>query len=271
MNDRRLVGVGLGPGDPELLTGKAARMLREADVVLVCAGEEGYPQAMRILTECGAPAPMPAGPAVTARSGEGQEESSIGQATRPAVGEPAAAYGEHSTDAEQTTDVATLVDRARAAFRQGAVTVAVATLGDPSLYSPFGAVARGVLETVPDARVEVLPGITAMQALAAASATPLVEGSESLALVSATAGLAAFTDALEHSDTVVAYEGGRYLAAMHGELSRRGRLSAAVLGRDVGLEDETITALADRGTGGAAEKSITVIVSAARDGRAGTS
>ena len=32
---KRLIGVGVGPGDPELVTVKAVRVLREADVVLV--------------------------------------------------------------------------------------------------------------------------------------------------------------------------------------------------------------------------------------------
>lgn len=241
MEERRLIGVGVGPGDPELLTCKAVRVLREADVVLV-------------------PAPVPAD------AGPGRAELAVrahltGDATIRRVevegGEAGATPGDREADWERAAQVS------REAFAQGARTVAYATLGDPSVYSMFAHLARSVAEST-DVSVEIVPGITAMQALAAASRTPLVEGTESLTLVPATAGLATFTDALEHSDTVVAYKGGRFLSAMHGELTRRGRLAGAVLGKHVGHDDETITPLASLAPGGRGDDLTTVIVPAAR-------
>ncbi|HBX79558.1 MAG TPA: precorrin-2 C(20)-methyltransferase, partial [Propionibacteriaceae bacterium] len=91
--------------------------------------------------------------------------------------------------------------------------------------------------------VAVVPGITAMQALAAASLTPLVEGQESLTLVPATAGLEAVGVALETSDTVVAYKGGRQLAELLRVVHEHGR--DGVLGVNIGLPGQVLTPLAE--------------------------
>ena len=67
-------------------------------------------------------------------------------------------------------------------------TAAFATIGDPNLYSTFTYIAHTVRALVPDVIIETVPGITAMQDLAARSGTVLAEGEERLALVPYTAG-----------------------------------------------------------------------------------
>lgn len=248
MDERRLVGVGLGPGDPEMLTCKAVRLLREADVVLVPG-----------IVDDAAAEPGRAEHAVRAHVDD------QGDVQRVAAGDEQDSGSGEVLHREADWDQAR--DAVLAAFAAGRRTVAYATLGDPSVYSTFGHLADAVRRIDPSVTIEVVPGITAMQALAAASLTPLVEGTESLSLVPAVAGLAAFTHALEHSDTVVAYQGGRYLAAMHGELTRRGRLQGSVLGREVGLPGERITSLSDLPPGERGDDLTTVIVPAPRDDR----
>nr|WP_231979882.1 precorrin-2 C(20)-methyltransferase [Tessaracoccus coleopterorum] len=98
-------------------------------------------------------------------------------------------------------------DAAVGAFRDGAVLVAFATVGDPSVYSTFSYLAAHVAELLPEVEIKVVPGITAMQALAAESRTPLVEGTETLALVPVTAGMEKVAELLDAVDTVVAYKG----------------------------------------------------------------
>lgn len=91
--------------------------------------------------------------------------------------------------------------------------------------------------------VDLVPGITAMQALVARSGTPLVEGTETLALVPATARLDTLATITDIMDTVVVYKGGRRLPEVVALLRSRGR--EAVLGFQLGLEDEHILQLGD--------------------------
>ena len=69
-------------------------------------------------------------------------------------------------------------DRAGAAIAEVARTgtAAFATIGDPNLYSTFTYIAHTVRALVPDVIIETVPGITAMQDLAARSGTVLAEG-----------------------------------------------------------------------------------------------
>jgi len=217
-----LVGVGVGPGDPELITHKAVAALDRADVILVPATESSGdgPGRAELIVLAACPS---AGPRL--------RRVPFSMAQRRGVGTKRKQSWEASAQA------------AVEAFEAGAGTVAFATVGDPSVYSTFSYLAAQVLAVVPDLDVSVIPGITAMQALAAASLTPLVEGRESLTLVPVRAGLEAVGAALAHADTVVAYKGGRQLADLLAAVRAQGR--DGVLGVNLGLPGETITPLAD--------------------------
>lgn len=217
-----LIGVGVGPGDPELITRKAVAAFDRADVILVPSTEASGDDAGRAEQIVLAACPEAAGKL---------RRVPFSMAQRRGVGTKRRQSWEASAQAA--------VD----AFQAGAATVAFATVGDPSVYSTFSYLAAQVQAVVPDVDVSVVPGITAMQALAAASLTPLVEGRESLTLVPVTAGLAAVGAALEHADTVVAYKGGRQLADLLALVHDRGL--DGVLGVNVGLPGQTITPLSE--------------------------
>ncbi len=208
---RTLVGVGVGPGDPELVTVKAARILREADVVLVpvlAAGEQGRAEAV-----------------VRAHAGRA-ERVVFALNDRGGVTERRA----------RAWDAA--ARRVAAAFDDGARTVAFATIGDPNLYSTFTYLAHTVAAHVPGVRIETVPGITAMQDLAARSGTVLAEGTESLRLLPLTRGTAGLRAALGSGDTVVAYKFGQVAGEVLAAVEEAGRLDEAVYGARLGLPDE---------------------------------
>lgn len=237
-----LVGVGVGPGDPELITLKAVALLRSADVVLVPVADtndSGIGRAEQIvLANCpdAAPRIRRVGFSMAQRRGVGAERQQAWQSA---------------------------ADAAAQAFLSGATIVAFATVGDPSVYSTFSYLAAHVRAALPDLAVTVVPGITAMQALAAAACTPLVEAQEVLALVPVTAGLEAVADALDHADTVVAYKGGRHLPALRELVHERRPDATAVVGVDLGLDEEQLMPL-DEATTDTAPYFSTVLVAPAR-------
>jgi precorrin-2/cobalt-factor-2 C20-methyltransferase len=115
----------------------------------------------------------------------------------------------------------------------------------------------------------VVPGVTAMQDLAARSATPLCEGSETLALFPMTAGLEKLTYALDAFDTVVAYKGGRHLPQMLDVVRRAGRLDQAVYGAALGLAGERVCPAAEMTDAASAPYLSTLLVTPVRRERGG--
>src|SRR5205085_4159632 len=135
----RLIGVGVGPGDPELVTLQAARVLATADRVFVPVLD----------------------PAETGRA-----EQTVAAHTPPDRVERVVFALDR---AERERYWAVAAARVAAWLRETGGTAAFATIGDPNVYSTFGYLARAVRDSLPDLAVETVPGITAMQALAAAS------------------------------------------------------------------------------------------------------
>ncbi|MCW2499995.1 MAG: precorrin-2 C20-methyltransferase [Frankiales bacterium] len=213
----RLTGVGMGPGDPELVTVKAVRVLQEAALVVVpvmSADEQGRAEA-------------------TVRAHVDHDRL---QRLVFALDDRGGATPARTRAWDSAADVV-----AEALRDKGSV--AFATIGDPNIYSTFTYLADAVRERLPEVEVATVPGITAMQDLAARSGTVLCEGTESLALLPLTAGLEAFEEALTHFDTVVAYKGGRHVAKVREVLAKHDRLDTAVFGAALGLPGEQVGAL----------------------------
>lgn len=226
-----LIGVGVGPGDPELMTLQALRALREADRVFapVSDAEE-----------------------------EGRAESIVRRAAPDVVVERVVfvmARDSAARDAAIVAAVDTLVTHLDRGEK-----VAFITLGDPNIYSTVSSVVGAVRRLRPDVPVRTVPGIMAFQDLAARSGTVVVDGAEELTLVTALDGAVGLDAALADPDAaVVVYKGGRHLPALSRRLEAAGRLEGAVVGELLGLEGERVSAVADR-TGDDVSYLATVIV-----------
>lgn len=216
----RLVGVGVGPSDPDLVTGRALAVLRAADRVLAPAtGVDAIGRAEAVVRSA---APDVGVDRLVIDIGAGDDARST------------------SLDRAATTLVGHL-DRGDL--------VAVALLGDPNVWSVFARLARAVTARRPGVPVEAVPGIMAFQELAARTGTVVADGDESLTLLALGDEPERLEPLLAEGRSLVVYKGGRHLPAVAAALDRHGRLGPAVVGEMLGLpggRSVPVAAAADR-------------------------
>lgn len=153
----KLYGVGVGPGDPELMTMKAVRLLRACDVIAIPQRDRDRCVAFRIAAE----------------------------AVLEVLAKPILALDMPMTrdGALRERAYADAAERLTAALGAGK-TVAFLTLGDPSVYSTYGYLHHRVLEKGCEA--EMVPGVPSFCAAAAAWGEPLCLDGEGLHILPGT-------------------------------------------------------------------------------------
>lgn len=157
-----LYGVGVGPGDPELLTIKAARILGSVPIVFHPAtGGEGGGLALGIVRE--------------------HLWSGVRVVPLPCMSGVAGAKVRQGWRQNAEVVAGTLRTAGAAAF---------IAEGDPLLYSTFQHLFEALSEVAPEVRIEIVPGITSMAAAAAAARFGLARGAERLAVLPASRVLA---------------------------------------------------------------------------------
>jgi precorrin-2/cobalt-factor-2 C20-methyltransferase len=223
-----LYGVGVGPGDPELLTLKALRVLSAAAAIFypACGGkEDGF--ALEIVRRAFERVGPPAAGEAPGRGGSICERCrplSITMVRGPEAQRP------HWASAAETV-AAVLRDGQDAAF---------ITEGDPLLYSTFIHLRTALAERFPEARVEIVPGVSSITAAAARTAFPLAVADERLAVLPATYDPDALERLLDSVDGVVLLKVSRVLDRVLAILERRGLLKHAVFVERCGTPRERI-------------------------------
>jgi precorrin-2/cobalt-factor-2 C20-methyltransferase len=191
----RLIGLGVGPGDPELITLKALRCLGDADVIAYPAPEGGASFARSIVAQW---------------LDGGRPEIAIRFPMRPGP-PPVTVY-----DAAAATLSAEL--------GRGRV-VALLCQGDPLFYGSFIALFARLARRFP---VEIVPGVSSLSACAAAAAMPLAAADETLAVVPATLAAGELAARLVAARTVAIVKLGRHVEKVRQVLRGLGLLDGAV-------------------------------------------
>jgi precorrin-2/cobalt-factor-2 C20-methyltransferase len=210
-----LYGLGLGPGDPELVTLKALRLLRAAPVVAYPAPERGGSFARSIVAEW-----------LTS----GQREIAIRFPMRPGP-VPAAIYDAAAAEL--------------AAVLDGGDDVAYLCQGDPLFYGSFAPILGRLAGSC---RITVVPGVSSLTACAAAAGAALVQRDAVLSVVPASLPeemlsrqLAAVADA---GGGAAVIKLGRHFAKLRQVLARLGLLDRAVYVERASLPNQRIAPLA---------------------------
>jgi precorrin-2/cobalt-factor-2 C20-methyltransferase len=227
------VGVGVGPGEADLVTIRAVTALRRADRVLApSTAVDAVGRAEAIVRQALPGLPIERVPFSMAPSRSARDRS---------VQRAAAAVTAHLQNGEE---------------------VAWITLGDPLVYSTFSSVAAAVVKRRPASTVSVVPGIMAFQALAARSGTAVTDERQRLVVRTALDGEDISAELADPAVTVVLYKGGRRLPDLAKAAAAAGRLDGAVAGELLGMPGERIGALSDLAADGPASYLATVIIPA---------
>jgi len=207
----RLYGLGLGPGDPELVTLKALRLLRAAAVVAYPAPETGDSFARRIAAEW---------------IGPGQREIAIRFPMRPGP-VPRGVYQRAASDIA-------------AALDQGD-DVAYLCQGDPLFYGSFSGILASLGARYP---VTIVPGVSSLTACAAAAGVPLVQRDMTVTVIPASLAEDALAARLAQAEAAVIIKLGRHVAKVRLVLDRLLLLAGAIYVERAGLPGERVMPLA---------------------------
>jgi precorrin-2/cobalt-factor-2 C20-methyltransferase len=165
----KLFCIGCGPGDPDLLTVRAADLIKSADTIFAPTAREGKPSiALSVV------------------------EKYIGRFTKtislvfPMVKNRESLRDYWKRNAEEIAS----------AVRTGKKVIYL-TVGDPALYSTWIYIQRELKRTHKDIEIEIVPGVTSMFAIAAKAGISLAEGDETVAIVPACYDLENFDSVID--------------------------------------------------------------------------
>lgn len=199
----RLVGVGVGPGDPDLITFKAARAIRAADVVAYFAKAGNASHARAI---------------AGAHFADGVRELPLLYPVTTEI---------HRHDPAYQAALAGFYEASAAAVAaelEAGRTVAVLSEGDPLFY---GSYMHLHVRLAPRFPVDVIAGVTGMSGCWSMAGLPIAQGDDVLMVLPGTLEEAELTRRLKEADAAVIMKVGRNLPKIRRALAAAGRLERA--------------------------------------------
>ena len=214
-----LVCVGCGPGDPELLTVKAVKAIRNADVIMCPTSKEGKTSiAYSIIS------------------------SVIDDSKKPDVVNLVFPMVKDKQILENTWEknAQTIADTISSGKN-----VVYLTVGDPSLYSTWIYLQRELKSKHPEIKITVIPGIVSMFAFASKVGISIAEGDETVAVIPACYDLSRVKETAKNCDTMIFLKDGRYFDQVITLLKEAGFSdnSLFAIAQDVGTDEEIVKKL----------------------------
>jgi precorrin-2/cobalt-factor-2 C20-methyltransferase len=204
-------GVGVGPGDPGLITVKGLEILRGVEVIFAARTKE-------------------------------EEQSLAFDIVRGHLEDPRVVYLHFPMTRDR--------DALQRAWEESAEEVlkalgeghdaAFVTLGDPLTYSTYGYLLNTLKSKAPDVRIVTIPGVTSFNAAAALANIPLAEGEESLFVVSGALGGERLRKVIEATENVVLLKTYRKFDHIYQTLEELDLLDRATCISSCGMEGETV-------------------------------
>jgi precorrin-2/cobalt-factor-2 C20-methyltransferase len=214
LNFGKLYGVGVGPGATDLLTLRAVNVLNTVDVIAMPEARKGLESfAWRICS-----------PVVEENSNQEKLRLLFPMTKDPSILRPAwnTAFEEIGKRLEKGKSVAFI------------------TQGDPSIFSTWSYLLDEAPERWPGIEIQIVPGVSSVNAIPAILKTPLVDGKERFAVFPATYGLEDLPSLLDEFDSLILTKVGQVIPRLIEILEEKGLLENATYVSYGTTERETI-------------------------------
>lgn len=209
----KIYGLGVGPGDPELLTIKAYRILQEVDLLCVPKSKaEKQSLALSVVNK-----------AVN-------RDFEVLELLFPMTHDPEILKNHWDEATEQ------MVKQVRSGKN-----IAFITIGDPMFYSTYAYVLHRVKEKYPGISIETVPGVTAFSACASLLNAPVTESDEKLVVIPAVYGIEAVKKAIQDYENVILMKVNRLYDQVVNLLKEQQMLDKAVYISRCGYREEFYT------------------------------
>lgn len=205
-------GIGVGPGDPELLTVKAIRVLQKVPHIFAASSSKNdYSLAFQAVKEYLSP------------------HAKVYALPFPMT------YNHQELEKAWRENCQLILDLL---FK--GEDVAFITIGDPLIYSTYIYLLRTIQAACPEVRIQTIPGITSFQAAASTCNLPLVEGEESMAIVSGAQGVTHLEKTLDCCDTIVLLKTYRQMSEIIKTLEERSLHQSICYVSRCGFDDQQV-------------------------------
>ena len=211
-----LICVGCGPGDPELLTVKAVKSIKNADVIMCPTSKEGKPSmALSVVS------------------------SIVDEANKQQIVNLVFPMTKDKEILENTwkKNARILADSVISGKK-----VVYLTVGDPYLYSTWIYLHREITKEHPEIKITVIPGIVSMFTFASKVGISLAEGAEKMAVIPSCYDLSRVKEIAKNCDTMVFLKDGHYFDQVIKLLREAGfsENSVFAIGQDLGTDQEIV-------------------------------